>query len=200
MFSSSNTPARNTPFKTALQRFTLLAFLLVIAACDDSEVRAYSYHHSETHHHDDTYSARAPELHEFHIVDTYGVDSEFDYDTFLALSPVINQGHFEIYWDIHSEQDYFVELRINDSPSVDYSRLIMSEYCGPYLDCHDYQFQFCDYTNGLNIVCESVDGGIQSEYIGDLLLTIPDDQYLILQVCDTNFWSCEYQAWPVSME
>ncbi len=138
-------------------------------------------------------------MREFHVIDTYGTNTEFD-NIDLALSPFINAGEFEVFWDVRSDYDYFVELRFNDRPTTDGSRLISSELCGPYFYCDDHQYQFCDYTSGLTLECETSSGDFQYDYIGDLLYTIPQDAYLILQVCDTRFYYCEYDVLPVSME
>ena len=173
----------------------LLGSSLFLAACDDD------YH--DDHHHDTTIIITdddEPALYDFHIIDTYGTNTEFDEYTDLALSPLINAGQFEVFWQVESDVDYHLELRFNDKPSTAGSRLLNAEFCGPYYYCHDHQYQYCDYTNGLNIRCESASGDVQSAYVGDLLYEVPQDMYLILQVCDSGFFYCEYQTIHVSME
>merc|ERR1712137_1532793 len=108
-----------------------------LAACDDD-------HHSGHHSHHQSSRAN-PELYQFDIIDTYGTNSEFDDTTELALSPLVNAGQFEVFWQTQSDRDYYVELRFNDKPSTDGSRLITSDFCGPFYYCHDNQYQYCDY-------------------------------------------------------
>lgn len=177
-------------------RILLLVVCATLFAC--GEHYDDYYHDNGDHHAGNTVDT--PILHQFHMIDTYGTNSEFDPVTHLAVSPFINAGQFEIFWDTQSTFDYFVEVRINDAPTTDRSRLISSNLCGPDYYCHDHQYQFCDYSSGFDIFCEASDGSLQSEYIGDLIETIPQDLYFILQVCDTGFYYCEYETRAVSVE
>ena len=176
------------------RNFITLVFISILIGACGAEARLSYYD-------DDHYDAPddEPTLYEFHIIDTYGVNTEFDSDE-LAISPYINAGEFEVFWDVYSDGDYFAEVRFNTQPTTDRSRLISSEYCGPGLYCNTHQYQFCDYNTNFYLRCESSDGEVQSEYIGDLITTLPQQGFLILQVCDVNFFSCEYDVLPVVME
>jgi len=174
------------------RNYFIVAFVaLTISACGGT---------TYIEHHDDHHYVETPSLYQFHVIDTYGTNTEFDAPIELALSPYVNSGHFEAYWDLASEGDYFTELRINDIPSTDGSRLITSDMCGPYYPCHDNQYQFCEYTADFDISCETPSGDFQREYVGDMIDDIPDDLYLIFQVCDSSFFYCEYETRRVSME
>lgn len=174
---------------TAQKLFSLFTIIILLSACQE-----------DSHGHRDDPSPPADvRLGQFDVIDTYGTNSEFE-SADLALSPYINFGEFEVFWNAFSDYDYFIELRFNTEPSTSGSRLISSELCSPFFYCYDHQYQFCDYTAGLDIVCESSSGDIQSAYIGDMLPNIPQEGYLILQVCDTGFFQCEYESLFVSME
>lgn len=172
----------------------LLLIPLMLAACGGGE------HHEDEHYYDDSYSQDEPELYQFHVIDTYQTNSEFDHDTYLALSPYVNAGEFEVYWETESDDDYVVELLFNEHPSPVGALTISTQWCGPYDYCHDNQYQFCEYTSNLYLACETSSGDYQSNYIGDRLQTIPQNAYLILQVCDSNYFYCEYETRSVSME
>ncbi len=168
----------------------LISTVLFVSGCHED---------SHGHRNNDSYPIADVLLDQFDIIDTYGINSEFD-GTPLALSPYINFGEFEVFWNAYSDYDYFIELRFNTEPTTSGSRLISSELCGPFFYCYDHQYQYCDYTSGLDIVCETSSGDLQSAYIGDMLPNFPQDGFLILQVCDTSFYQCEYQSHFVSME
>lgn len=140
-----------------------------------------------------------PQLYMANMVDTYNVNSEFDYEH-LALSPYVNRGEFEVFWDMHSDDDFFVELRVNDIDQSAGSRLITSDWCSPHSECYYNQYQYCDYSANFYLTCNSPTEVVQSEYIGDLIYELPQDLYFIVQVCDASLMFCEYQSFPVTME
>ena len=147
---------------------------------------------------DDDYVG-APTLWSFGMIDSFGTNSDFE-DTHLALSPYVNDGQFEVFWDVESRDDYFVELRINDQPNTNGSRLITSESCGPFNYCDDHQYQFCDYDSDYSIQCETPNGNIQTEWFDDYIYEQDQDLFMILQVCDSSFFYCEYQTKTVLMK
>lgn len=142
-----------------------------------------------------------PYLEEFHIVDSYG-DDTYDYtNPSPALNPDIDNGFFEIYWFVDSREDYIVNYRINNSPYIDDSLLINSDFCGEGLACDQDGLQFCQYIPDFYIACESNDSDVLYEVdIVDLIDTVPQTLYLFLEVCDTNSLYCEYDYYPVLME
>ncbi len=178
------------------RRLAIVLCSLTLMACGGTyyEEESYSYEDDYSHSYDE------PELYQFHVIDTYETNTEFDNETHLALSPYINTGEFEIYWNADSDDDYFVEFYFNTSPNPIGGELISTEWCGPYEYCHDHQYQFCEYTPSLYLSCESSSGDYHSSYIGNRLTEVPQDAYLILQVCDSQFYYCEYEARQVSME
>lgn len=193
MLALLNTARRSTSKRTAI----LLALMaLALSACGGGSHNT----HEDVVYIEISENFDEPELYQFHVIDTYETNTEFDENTFLALSPYVNNGEFEVYWDTHSDDEYVVELLFSESPSPVGARTISTEWCGPYEYCDNNQYQFCEYTSNLYLSCESSNGDYQSNYIGDLLHTFPQDSYLILQVCDSNYFYCEYETRTVSME
>ena len=140
-----------------------------------------------------------PTLYSVDMVDTYYTNSEYD-DEHLALSPYVNFGEFEVFWDMVSRGDFFVEMKVNTRSDAVGSRVITSDWCSPWSDCYSYQYQYCEYSTDFYLSCETPSGSVQAEYIGDMLHTLPQDLYFILEVCDTSFIYCEYQSFPVLMQ
>ena len=189
-FQSIIRPSHEHPFVRHRRIIVaMLAFSFVLSACTDEDSNEGGHN-----------TIPGPSLYQFHITDTYNTNTEFDQQTELAISPSVNFGHFEVSWALESDEDYFVELRINDLPFVDGSRLISGHFCGPDYSCHQHQYKYCRYTNSLNIQCEDADGNVESAGIGDLLFEIPQDMYLIMQACDSSYFYCEYQSRHVSIE
>lgn len=187
-----------TYFASSSIRLLLIVLTSVLLTAGLSACGGTTYHYSDEgsdHGHIDP-----PYLTDFHIVDTYGTNTEFEPGLELALSPYANLGEFEVYWNVVGDEDYFVELRFNDVPSTSGSRLISSDLCGPGLYCHSHQYQYCDYSSDFYIDCENASGDWQGDYIGDWVHSIPQYAYLVLQVCDTSFFYCESEIREVVVE
>ncbi len=172
-----------------------LALLLItlLSACGGE------YHSEHEHYRDPVYVDYYPTLYSFDMIDTYGTHSAYE-DIHLALSPYVNGGLFEVEWDVNYSDDYYIDLRINDINSIHGSRVITSEYCDPIFPCDRDQYQFCEYTPDFYVGCENSVGNYQEDYIGDMIHSIPQDLYFVLQVCDSQRFHCEYETLPVSME
>ncbi|GAB1263860.1 hypothetical protein [Aurantivibrio infirmus] len=144
-----------------------------------------------------------PSLEAFHVVDSLGVSSEDFIDPFLVLNPYIDGGQFEIYWDVLNEYDYSVELRINDVPFIEGSRFVSSDYCGIGLDCDLSGIQFCEYYADFSMSCDPPGTNNPNQTVvrfDDMISTVPQDMYLILDICDTESDYCEYRVQEVSLE
>lgn len=137
-----------------------------------------------------------PELRSFDMLDSYDIDTRYDNTTALALSPYYYGGHFDVYWRANSLEDYIVELRINDRPSPNNSFLIHSEWCGEGLWCDQSGTLMCEYTTDFALACE----GESLVDVSPLFPQVPEQLYLILQVCDFDSPYCEYDYYPVWME
>ena len=172
---------------------TLLGMVIVMTGCRSG---------SHGHYYNDIPSTNyVPYLEEFNMVDSYGEDT-YDYlYPAPAISPYVDNGLFEVYWFVDSVEDYIVEYRINTSPSVEDSRLINSDICGAGLACDQDGLQFCQYFDDFTITCDSNDNNdFYLIDISDMIFTVPQTLYLILQVCDIDSYVCEYDYLPVLME
>ncbi len=190
------------PLHSSITRSFAIIVSVSLAACGGGYYEETYYedrYYSESHlYADDDHDI--PTLYQFHVIDTYETNTEFDTQTELAISPYVNSGLFEIFWETDSFDDYVVEFLFNTEASTIGASTVSRQYCGPYQSCHHQQYQFCEYTSNLYLACELPNGDFQSRYIGAELVNIPQDAYFILQVCDSNYFFCEYQARPVSME
>lgn len=137
-----------------------------------------------------------PELRSFDMLDSYDVDTRVDDHTPLALSPYYYGGLFEVYWSANSLEDYVLELRINDRTSPNDSYLVHSERCGAGLWCDQAGTLICEYTSDFAMACE----GEELIDVSELFPNVPEELYLILQVCDIDSAYCEYDYYPVWME
>jgi hypothetical protein len=137
-----------------------------------------------------------PELRSFNLFDSYDIDTRVDATTPLTLSPYLYDGLFDVFWGVNSLEDYHVELRINDIPDPQASFLIHRELCGAGLWCDQAGNLICEYTSDLYMACE----GEPLVDISLLFPQIPEELYLILQVCDINSSYCEFDYYPVLME
>lgn len=137
-----------------------------------------------------------PELLSFDLYDSYDVDTRVDHQTPLALNPYYYEGLFDVFWRVNSLEDYRVELRINDSPSPAASYLLHAERCGVGLWCDQSGNLLCEYTSHFSLSCE----GEPLVDVSPLFPNLPQELFLILQVCDLNSSYCEYDYYPVWME
>lgn len=137
-----------------------------------------------------------PELVSFNMLDSYDVDTRIDNHTPLALSPYLYNGMFDIFWRVNSLEDYIVELRINDRPGPQASFLVHSELCGAGLWCDQSGKLTCEYTNNFELAC----GAEDFLDVSELFQTVPQELYLVLQICDADSHYCEYDYYPVWME
>lgn len=137
-----------------------------------------------------------PELRAFDMLDSYDVDTAFS-SAPLSLNPYLYHGLFEVYWEVRSREDYRASVRINDVPDIIGSQLVHSEICGPGLWCDQAGSLMCDYGADLTMSCSTSGGRTSIDY---LFRTIPDQLYMILQICDLNSPYCEYSYYPVWME
>lgn len=138
-----------------------------------------------------------PLLLEFHVIDSYGVDTGVDSHTALVLDPYHDGGLFEIDWWVDSPRDYRVDFRINDAPTVAGSQRVYTEVCGAELPCDQEAIRLCQYYPDLTMACGWDDTVTD---ISHLIYTLPQKVHAVLRVCDMSSTYCEYQAYPVWLE
>lgn len=179
--------------------FVICTFLLITACGGGTRVVSPP--------HVDVIVDHPPELEEFHILDSFLVSTEDRDFTETLIDPYTDNGVFDIYWYVDSEYDYIVEYFINDIPSMAGSRFIDAELCGVGLPCDNYEGAgFCQYYTDFSISCavetpaySDVDSIAEPVYIDDLIVTVPQTLYFILQVCDAETLECEYDYRPMTM-
>ncbi len=192
-----------------MNRFNTLIFssifLLVLAGCQAEYTASYT-ETEYVHDYDDEPITRPepkPEpvyLGNFSVIDSYGYDSYFFPFADLSISPFINNGLFNIHWDLDAYQDYYLELTISKSPSFIESQLIYTDFCDVYGGCHQFQELQCEFSPHLDLNCGNRLGEYQDNYIGDWFTQFPQDLYLKLEVCDEDFYYCEYATQKVQFE
>ena len=172
---------------------TLILVVIVATGCRSS------------YRNDDRDRIPPPELLAFHMVDSFGVDSEIEPLTQLTLNPFRDSGLFEVFWDVDNEDDYFVEMSINDRPSLNGRVSIIEELCGPGLECDLFGEFFCEYNAEYSISCDLPSEEFPGQFpvlFDDLIIDLgePQRMYFILEICDTNSNICEFQILDVIME
>jgi len=204
--------------KTLFLTLSMILASALLVGCGGEYVEVYAedrYHDTEPAYHDATYYDTTyyeteqtvsvlvdpfggPSLEEFHIVDSYGNSSEQTPNTALALDPYTDDGWFEIYWYAQSWDDYWVEYYVSDNPSLDGALYVGSQLCGVGLECEDEGLQFCRYDAEFGLSCDTGEGHIAD--VGAMIYAIPQTLFVILQVCDLGYESCEYGFYPVMFE
>lgn len=139
-----------------------------------------------------------PRLKQFHMIDSYGVNTETQPNIALAVNPYTDDGYFDIYWYAESWDDYWVEYYISDNPSMDGAQYVGSEMCGVGLECEEDGLQFCQYTADFYLQCDT--GEDVAVDLVPMMYAVPQTLYFILQVCDLYFENCEYAFYPVLFE
>ncbi|RYZ99042.1 MAG: hypothetical protein EOO68_12955 [Moraxellaceae bacterium] len=137
-----------------------------------------------------------PTLIHFDIVDSYGIDTATS-SQLLALNPYLYNGLFDIFWDVNSIEDYRINVRINDRPTVTSSFLIYSEICGEGAACDQEGNVICEYTSDLTLSCNNASNPTD---ISALFSEIPQELYLVFEVCDMDSPYCEFNYHKVLME
>ncbi len=178
----------------------LAAIVLFLTGCGETHIHnedtsAYMYIEPD-------YTAQ---LDEFHIIDSFNISTE---DTATAiLDPYIDDGVFDIYWSVNSTRDYIVEYYVNDIPSINGSVFIDAEICGAGLPCNNRGGDsFCQYYADFSLSCSvatpiyhDVSSAFTPVLIDHLITSIPQTLYFILQICDEETPTCEYDYKPVTM-
>ncbi len=139
-----------------------------------------------------------PELRQFDVVDSYGVDTAKPGTTPLAINPYLDNGLFDVYWQVNSLEDYRMNVRINDTAGINNSLLIYSEICGLGRACDQSGGVICEYTADFMLSCNN------SSHPTDIYALFPNGSpqklYLALEICDLDSSYCAYNYYPVRME
>ena len=152
-----------------------------------------------------TSSSDDPELNDFGIIDTNGNDSATTAEDDLQVDADINNGDFRIYWEVDTNDDYTIDVYINDDDDRFGGLKLFSDFCDPDDDCHEDQFLDCDFQNDLDLICEDYDDNeveVDITRLSDIRDEddLPEDLYLIIEVCDPFGFDCEDQNLRVEFD
>jgi hypothetical protein len=138
----------------------------------------------------------SPNLVSFDVVDSYGVDTATSNQP-LVINPYIYNGLFDVFWRANSLEDYRVNVRINSIASVNNSILVYSDVCGIGRACDQGGNLICEYTPDFYLSCNNARHPMD---IAELIKRVPQDLYLVLEVCDLDSPYCGYLYHRVSMQ
>jgi len=131
-----------------------------------------------------------PSIVSFDITDSYGVDTATS-TWALEVDPYIDNGLFDLRWRVNSLEDYEVNIRVNSRADTYNSILIYSDVCGAGLSCDQRGNLICEYTADYYLSCGR---GLASS-----IKSLPQDLYVILEICDLDSLYCTIAKYPVSM-
>jgi hypothetical protein len=162
--------------------YVVMIFCLLLSGCGGEErVQAFN---------------PAPSLVRFDIVDSYGVDTGYSSKA-LALDPYVDNGLFDVFWRVNSLEDYRINIRLSASPDVNNSLLIYSDVCGAGHGCDQGGSVICEYTTDFYLSCNNAHHPTD---IAGLMKRVPQNLYMLFEVCDLDSPYCGYQYYPVSMQ
>jgi hypothetical protein len=161
-----------------LLRISLVPLCLAIIGCeaisggDDIEVKEFSINGSSTELEDDR----------------------------VTIDSSINSGEFELVWKVDadgaSSYNAYFYVSINDELS-DSDIFFHYRYCSETSSCNldDENYEDCWFDNNLSLVCEDSDD--DEVEIDDLIDTLPQDLYIIIEAC--NSVECDTEVVPVRL-
>ncbi len=164
--------------------------VLVLFGCDGGDD---DHGHVEVVH--------GPELHGFHMIDSFNVNSELDHVTPLELDPQVDSGLFDLFWYVDSDEDYQVRIGVNDQPTMTGATIVATDICGWDLACDQDGSYICEYTTTEEVGCgldlDEADYNLES--ISHLLETYPQEVYFNIEVCGLEGGGCEISSLPVDL-
>jgi hypothetical protein len=132
----------------------------------------------------------------FSVVDSYGVDSSLSSRP-LAINPYQDDGLFDVFWWVTSTQDYQVNLYLNDRDALGGAIRVYSDVCGSNGRCGGDGNAICQYTSDFYMACN--DDRKETD-IASLFSQVPQQMFLLLEVCDIDSPFCTLRSLPVVME
>jgi predicted small secreted protein len=118
----------------------------------------------------------------------------------VTIDSSINSGGFELDWKVDDDDaggySAYFYVSINSELS-DSDILFYNLYCSDYDDCDhdDDNDEECWFDNNLSFICEDDDN--DEVEIDDLIDTLPQDLYIIIEAC--NDVECDTEAVPVRL-
>jgi|GEM_PF-1891276 len=184
-----------------IKSFLVFASVIFLSACRAtvSDGHYYGGHHNASYH------DGPPAIRSFDIVDSYATNSAFEYGPY-AISPYINGGEFEVFWEVdrNNYAPYRVELFLNDRRRPYDGITLSSAWCdvGGEVCSSDLSYQYCEYDSDFTIRCDLPESNYSygRKDVSVLFDSVPEDLYLVLEVCDESLFYCEYQTLATDFE
>lgn len=137
-----------------------------------------------------------PTFKSFSIVDSYGVDSAVSSQP-LAINPYQDDGLFDVFWWVGSSENYRINLYLNDRDALGGSILVYTDVCGNTGRCGGDGNAICQYTSDFYMACND---DTKETDIASLFTRVPQQMYLLMEVCDIDSPFCALRSRPVLME
>jgi hypothetical protein len=129
-------------------------------------------------------------------VDSYGVDSAVS-STPLALDPYKDDGLFDVFWWVSSSENYRINLYLNDRDALGGAIRVYSDVCGNTGRCGNDGNAICQYTPDFYMACND---DTQETDISSLFTRVPQQMYMLMEVCDIDSALCSLRSRPVLMQ
>lgn len=138
----------------------------------------------------------SPTFKSFSIVDSYGVDSAVSSQP-LAIDPYKDDGLFDVFWWVGSSENYRINLYLNDRDALSGAIRVYSDVCGNTGRCGNDGNAICQYTSDFYMACND---DTKETDISGLFSRVPQQMYLLMEVCDIDSPLCTLRSHPVLME
>ncbi len=137
-----------------------------------------------------------PTFKSFSIVDSYGVDSSVSSQP-LAIDPYKDDGLFDVFWWVSSVENYRINLYLNDRDALGGAILVYTDVCGNTGRCGNDGSAICQYTSDFYMACND---DTKETDIASLFTRVPQQMYLLMEVCDIDSPLCTLRSRPVLMQ
>ncbi len=123
----------------------------------------------------------------------------------ITLNPAVNSGVFKIEWDVSLLKPYHIDLYLSSDPFLNGATVIniFEHDCsrsGENSNCDLKAKVNCKYTSNNYLSCATKKLDNKNIDISSFLNTIPKDAYLVLEVCNSNYSSCELSSNAVVLQ
>jgi len=137
-----------------------------------------------------------PVFKSFSIVDSYGVDSARSLES-LTIDPYKDDGLFDVFWWVNSVENYRINVYLNDRDTLGGSIRVYTDVCGNTGRCGNDGNAICQYTSDFYMACND---DTKETDISSLFTRVPQQMYLLMEVCDIDSPLCTLRSLPVLMQ
>ncbi|MCP8899081.1 hypothetical protein [Gilvimarinus xylanilyticus] len=130
---------------------------------------------------------------DYALIDSYGVDSDYDPGVPLVIDPYVEAGVFEVFWEVRYAEPYRFYLSMGETPYIDDSLRVYERRCGPGRACNLDGYALCQYRTDFTLACEN---GPWVDML-PIIYKVPQDVYLFAEICGPD--GCHSRRLPVQM-